>query len=320
MKLDYAILWVDDQPKEVKAEEDALKTKLQRLGFNLKVDLIDKFGNIDEQIKSISKNNIYDLILMDSKLGAVGKVCITGAEIAKKFRSQHILTDIIFYSSSSPDELRQLIFNEKVDGVFCYHRNTLVQSTHTFIKNSIRKTLDINGMRGMTVEAVSEFDAILNEIFFNILEKFEDSSSQDLLNKILNKIEEIANTNIKKVNKIRESSPIDNSIVINHKAFSSSLKGDILHGILKNYSSTDSVYYLCETLKQYSEDVIRPRNKMAHAIVEQNEQGQLVIKADDEVFDDNRFNVLRSKLLTHRDNFEDIKKLISSGELDELLK
>lgn len=257
---------------------------------------------------------------MDSKLGAVESVCITGAEIAKKFRSQHILTDIIFYSSSPPDELRQLIFNEKVDGVFCYHRNTLVQSTHTFIKNSIRKTLDINGMRGMTVEAVSEFDATLNEIFFIFLEKIGKESGDDLLNKILNKIEEIANSNIKKVNKIRGTTPLDHSIVIGHKAFSSSLKGDILHSILKDYSSTDSVYYLCETLKQYSEDVIKPRNKMAHAILEQNDKGQSIIRADDEIFDDNRFNVLRSKLLTHRDNFEDIKHLMLSGELDDLLK
>ena len=162
MRLDYKILWFEDQQNNVEEVEKGLSTRLSRLGFNLNVvwtKPTDELNSTFGQIKNIV--NDFDLILLDYDLG---KDKFNGADIAKKLRRSNFLTDIIFYSSASPHDLRQYMFKQHVDGVFCINRNNLQSDSFDIIQNRIRKILDINHMRGIVMEVVSEFDESINDL------------------------------------------------------------------------------------------------------------------------------------------------------------
>ena len=232
MRLDYQILWFEDQQNNVEEVAKGLSTRLSRLGFNLQVqwikpgsDLNNTFGNI----KNIVNN--FDLILLDYDLG---KDSFNGVDIAKKLRRSNFLTDIIFYSSASPHDLRKFMFDNHVDGVFCINRNNLQSESFDIIQNRIRKILDINHMRGIVMEVVSEFDESINDLAKNLETKIEcPERKQEIYSFIHSKITSLSSKNDTQISEIiNHESGCNFEKLINHRACSSFIKYQVLKKML----------------------------------------------------------------------------------------
>lgn len=319
MRLDYKILWLEDQPHNVKEVEDRLRARLSRLGFNLIVDWNKPNGDLNNIINTIKTSvEDSDLILLDYDLG---RTDIDGAKIAKKLRNLQILTDIIFYSSTTPTVLREQIFNQNIDGIFCVQRFTLQNEAYNIIYNRIKKTLDLNHMRGIVMEVVSDFD----EEIINILTKLHDriecmEEKNNTYTYIQSKIESSNSSNSKQIKKIIEHSDGCNfQSLIEHRACGSSIKSQILKNFLEKLVDEFNISNIFEIIKSYEEQVIQPRNSLAHAkpVIE---NGKLIFKVNEKIFDENEFQSLRQNLLTHRDNFTDLKALLTNGNLDSVRK
>ncbi|WP_151768675.1 hypothetical protein [Acinetobacter oleivorans] len=317
MRLDYKILWFEDQQNNVDEVEKGLSTRLSRLGFNLKVEWTKPTNELNStigQIKSIV--NDFDLILLDYDLG---KDNFNGADIAKKLRRSNFLTDIIFYSSASPHELRQFMFDQHVDGVFCINRNNLQSDSFDIIQNRIRKILDINHMRGIVMEVVSEFDEAINDLALTLESKIEIPEKKDSIYTFIeNKISKLGEKNCSQIKQIvKNENGCNFEELLKHRACSSFIKYETLKMLLVDLEDKYNITNIVDNLNRYNDEVIIPRNQLAH-VKPVLEKGKTVFKAGEKVYGEDEFKLLRQNLLNHRDNFCDLKNLLVNGHLEAI--
>lgn len=309
MKLEYKILWFDDQPDSVKSMEEGISTRLSRLGFQLSVDWKKEVKDVGSFLASLQKRTDIDLILMDWNMGANKD---NGAVLAKRLRSK-TYTEIVFYSSASPAELRKAIYEQDIDGVYCIRRDTLVAETMNVIKTTIKKILDLNHMRGLVMGTVSDYDAQIEEILTLTASRMKDCSS--LITHIKKSVTEANQASSKQIEKLDGK---DNSKeLLEHRAYSAFLKYKTLCTLLGKKSEDRAVIDLFDKLKDYHKEVIDPRNALAHAKVIED-GGKITFKGRDVVFDDESLLTLRRNLLAQGDNLGDIKRAIESGIFDDV--
>ena len=160
MKINYEILWFEDQPDKLEHDLEAIRGYLWKSGFSMEVDMRKTLtdGDIDEIVDRISKYNKYDMIIFDYDLGNSPK----GSEIARRLRAE-VYTDMIFYSGKEPESLRRILFDTKVDGVFIVDPRDLAEQIEPILEDHIKKACDVNGIRGIVMDETSRFDRLLRE-------------------------------------------------------------------------------------------------------------------------------------------------------------
>lgn len=160
MKINYEILWFEDQPDKLEHDLEAIRGYLWESGFSMEVDMRKMLtdDDVDEIVDKISNYNKYDMIIFDYDLGGSPK----GSEIARRLRAE-VYTDMIFYSGKEPESLRKILFDTKVDGVFIVDRRDLAEQIEPILEDHIKKACDVNGIRGIVMDETSRFDRLLRE-------------------------------------------------------------------------------------------------------------------------------------------------------------
>ena len=153
MRLDYKILWFEDQPSNIAPSVANIKNELEALGFIPNIDLRVVDGRRDP-LEDLPPQRDVDLVLMDYMLGGG----YDGASLSKRVRQVFKYTDIVFYSSEAQSRLRKHIFDQGLDGVHCCHRENLSDDTLSFVHTQMRKVLDLNHMRGIVMATTSDLD------------------------------------------------------------------------------------------------------------------------------------------------------------------
>lgn len=134
MKLEFKILWFDDQPKELTSQKGMLTRHLMKEGFKLNIKEVTQIKDIKSLLPSLQNESNPDLILMDWNMGnGTQGAGLDGADVAKKIRSKFKYQEIVFYSAAPPETLRKAVFDKKIDGVFCINRNNLAAETKNVI-------------------------------------------------------------------------------------------------------------------------------------------------------------------------------------------
>lgn len=303
MRLEYKILWFDDQPDNIRGMVDGIRSRLARDGFKLVVELHARVENPDNFFTDIQSRQDIDLVLMDLQMG-VGQD--SGAVLAKKIRNK-IYTEIVFYSSEPANKLRKIISDEGVDGVYCVNRDSLVFGTMNVIKTTIKKILDINNIRGLVMGVVSEFDVQMEHIILLLAEK--TNTHQDILTSIQEKISTTNKSNEKKVSNIVENGDLQQ--LITYRACTAHHKYTTLCNLLKKGTENNQITSLLETLLGYSDEILKKRNILAHAKIT-NQNGSATIEGSDESLEEDALRMLRLDMLKHTDNFDDIKAAVES--------
>lgn len=201
MKLEYKILWIDNDDKIYKDHQSIIEDYLTDLGFT---PIIEKGGDYQAFDKFESDLKQFDLFLLDYKLD--GKQ--NGNEIIKNIRDEHsIYTDVIFYSTL-PEEVRQRIYEDKLNGVYYTSRkfDEFEEDVISIIDVTIKKVQDVNNLRGLIMAEVAELDRIKETILKKYSEKNQCGTIENYLIEKLNKS---YNDNLKKVEKYTASSLID---------------------------------------------------------------------------------------------------------------
>ena len=155
MKLDYCILWFEDQPDQIINLKKAMQDFLWNSGFRLKANIQNHVSQkeLDKLSDDLQKYNPYDLIIFDHDLGVDG----TGARIAKNLRHS-VYTDMVYYSGNSSVKLREELYREEIDGVFIVNRNDFVISIERILEDHINKFSDMNNIRGVFLDAFSKIE------------------------------------------------------------------------------------------------------------------------------------------------------------------
>lgn len=298
MRLDYKVLWFENQPSAVESAASSLRYDIENLGFNLVIDWIDDYRDIDNLIAEYAKNKNFDMIFMDWNLGIAPD---DGATLSHKLRTNRIQTDIIFYSAKSSHELRKLMFDNNVDGVFCINRSNLAEDSFEIIENKIQRILDINHMRGIVMETVGSLDHHLNKLIKVVYDKSIDKDKIEA--KIRKLIEEQNKDACNKIEQIiTETKDIDS--LLQCYQFSSYLKFRCLMSILKHKKNDPIFTNSLNLLAEYDKKVLSPRNALAHAVSSLNESGYFVLQTATKIYDQDELCSVRKSLLAHRANLD----------------
>ena len=226
MKLEYKILWFEDQPHNVKGPSEGIKDRLYRAGFKLSIKWVKNIGDVDSLIGQLRKENNFDLILMDWNLGASMP---NGASLAKRVRN-NVHTEIVFYSSATPKELRAAIYEEEIDGVYCTRRDNLTSETMSVINTTIKKVLDLNHMRGIVMAVVSDFDNLIDDCLHLRYSKQSPEGKINIVRDIKDRIIHLCKSNLQEIEKIEAVT--DLSLLLKNRSFSSMVKFQTLKALL----------------------------------------------------------------------------------------
>jgi len=299
MKLTYNVLWIDDRQKQIAPAQDRVRAKLARLGFELNLITVDKVDD-DNQLKAYFKKHDFDLLVVDFKMQPGAK---NGGELIKVIRRYCTATDIAFYSSETPKQLRTKI---NVDGVYCYNRNSLPNELMHLIDSRLKKLLDLNQMRGLYLAAVADFDHLIDEIIHSAFDQINDELKLSNVEYIIETALSFHEKKVEELKGFKKDSHIDQYT----NQLSSNPKIGLLLKILSEVDDEQLFTHL-EVLRGYTNDIIVPRNKLAHSMEIKSKSGVYTLKNSTKEFEFNMddFLQLRHKVLDYKDTFENIKLL-----------
>lgn len=302
MNLDYDILWIDDRPKQIQNAIEHVRIKLARKGFELNVKTIERVDSKQSLARHFNQKE-YDLLVVDYQMQQNAE---TGDNLIRHIRSFCDTTDIVFYSSERPTELRSKI---DVDGVFCVNRENLPEKLDHVIHSTIKKALDLNNMRGIALSTLADFDCIIDELIevgYSKLSK--ETSQQAVIAAICNTAGNYHRKSFEKIEAIDKQMSIADYLSL----LSSQPKFEVLSQIIEQLNAIDLDTCLDRT-KDYSRDIIQPRNQLAHSMLKEFSNGEYVLtnKKRDLSFSQNDFNQLRIKLIEYRELFEQMKRIVS---------
>lgn len=266
MNLDFGILWIEDSFS--KEEEENLKRRVREAGFIARIETIPNSKGIDKLARAHSLYHHYDIILLDYRLEDEN-----GDVIAPTIRELFPSTTILFYSGSvEEDELRRMMAEKKVEGVYCSARRRFIERTGSLIEQTARSLDRLSGMRGLAMRVVAECDDIMKAALIYMSSR--DPDGQKSLGKLDSEVFEFIN-GTKDTYEAALSEGIEGRL--NTRAVDSAKLFDHFRRLTKVATGSPNEFGLSaaqvERLRElrnsttnYTKDVLQRRNILGHVI------------------------------------------------------
>lgn len=302
MRLDFNVLWVDDQQAYIQNQRERIELLISKEGFRLQVQFA---STVDEATKCLS-NDIYgdhiDLILMDYDLGAGGK----GDDGLERVRQVFPFKDIVFYSSQAPD-LADMVAAKKVQGVFCSTRDDLPDTVDGVFEALVKKVLDIDHSRGIVMGATSDIDQYVNECLVGIFDSSNDEQRGKTIKVLDRHLKEKRKCFEKEEAAIKAIAHVS-ELFDHHAVYTSNDRLRLLRNALGFHDGyQDQIEAVKECL-----DTVPKRNILAHVRVVTDGFSRKLFDKDGNELTSDDMKDLRSKLLKHQDFFEEFSKALKS--------
>lgn len=304
MQIEYKILWLDDQIDSFADDEyiDEVKIFLEDEGFEATIDTVDNATDFFNKL-----DNTYDLILTDYHMDEMN-----GEEVVKEIRNESkIFSEILFYTArgdlKDTEKIDRISFLEtKSSGAT--HQKAVVEKIKKLILLTIQKFHDIVVMRGMIMNETSDMDNQKLEMIQNYIKKSDIEKTKDLKLDILHQINILFSDKLKYVDgdwKTQDNGL--NKLMKDSFVFSADYKIKTLSWILNDLSETDFS-------QEYQEEIIKIRNKFAHAKLETDSiSGRKYFKHGEEglTFDEALCKVIRTNIKKHKTNLKTLKQKLN---------
>jgi DNA-binding NarL/FixJ family response regulator len=297
MRLDYRILWIDDQFDDLAGALYNVSQKIDRLGFATSVTTLEP-SQFSARLPALREEEI-DLVVMDFNLGEA----YNGAKFISDLRRTLRHTEVVFYSSSGAKAIRRELNEYGVDGVFCSNRADVVQEIEELVETTMRKVLDLNHVRGIIMAGTSDIDQDVKDCLLALqVARYSDKAAGSFVAKIEAEVRHEREMHAEQFEGFVRNQRVDKAI--DHAAFSSSLRLKLLKEELAALPDlSEAQRARLESLGRYDDEVIRPRNVLAHK-KPTKEGGEWVFPKF--VFNRDKSIELRLALLDHSENVEAI--------------
>lgn len=271
MNMNYNILHVDDSKEFIDGNGDVLNGLMEKVYL---VPHIDSYYNYDTFIKEfIEKSDEfdfvkYDLVLVDYMLSDDE---VSGMDVIRKIRQKNIYTDIIFYSSNY-DGMRENIKKELYDdefvgGVYYCDRDELNDKVMDIVSKSMKKAANISNIRGLIIDATSNFDVISKDVCKIMYDSLDECSQKEVINILCERIEEAkqqASRNFEDINLITDDKKklikvLNSAFYVISNADKYKIFEYIINRAIKDRNFSSDEYNKC--------NVISHRNKIAHQYI-----------------------------------------------------
>jgi hypothetical protein len=160
MRLDFNVLWVDDQPDAVTEQVTAIAAGMVDEGFEFRPILCQSLDETRDYLAGDVFSDEIDLVLVDWNLGRG----VEGQEAIAAIRESIQYKDVVFYSGNNDvNELRRLAFDVGLEGIYCATRPVLVDEVLGVFESLVKKVLDLDHTRGIVMGATSDIDQMVVE-------------------------------------------------------------------------------------------------------------------------------------------------------------
>jgi hypothetical protein len=298
MRLDFNVLWVDDQPDYVRAQSDPIAAHMESQGFEFKPTYCQAIDQVRDRIKDQVFDDEVDLILVDWELGND----IWGQNVIEEIRTQILYKDVIFYSAhTSTDDLRALASGAQVDGIFCTGRNELVVEVIDVFDSLVKKVLDLDHTRGIVMGATSDIDHMVSECLRHARGRLDAGAKKQLVAQGIQFIEKRLKDLTKRVEKLRDATDLA-QLLEAHLVFTAYDRLHMLSRVLEmdpfaaHAGSRPSV-------TTYMQVVVPDRNLLGHEIAAPGDGPKQVVNAKGEAIGVDEARELRRLILGLRSDF-----------------
>jgi hypothetical protein len=308
MRLDFNVLWVDDQPNSVLAQIEAIGKRMEDHGFQF---IVRRCQSIDE-VREVIKDDVYtdevDLVLVDWDLGGD----LRGQTAISEIRETVRYKDIVFYSAqTTPEELRRAAFEERLEGVYCVARQDLVDEVIGVFESLVKKVLDLDHTRGIVMGATSDIDHMVSECLSAIYAMADEPGKKELLVQAQEFIEEELKALTVLAAKMRAASHFD-ELHEAHVVFTANDRLRILARSMKTNLLEPHKEYR-GSVTDYLEQVVPKRNTLGHVTRVERDGKYVLIDRKGNVFDLETTRGLRRLILGLRADFRELLAALKSA-------
>lgn len=268
MRLDFNVLWVEDQQGYVRSQQRPIKRHMEEHGFELRVAHCQTIDEVKAKIASDVFDDEFDLVLVDWDLGqGPSGDEVRGQTVIQVIREKIPFKDIVFYSGETEiGQLRKFAYEAAVEGIFFSRRGDLVDEVKDVFDSLVKKVLDLDHTRGIVMGATSDIDFIVNECLKHAHGKLDAAGQKSLVASALKLINGQMAKLREQVDGLRGVESLD-PLFEAHGVFQSYDRLRLLAGILK-LDAFVAHKGARESVTGYMEQVVPYRNIFAHTIAE----------------------------------------------------
>ncbi len=301
MRLDFNVLWVDDQPDRVDAQIRRISRQMEDQGFQFNSTLCESMAGVRKRIAEDVFTDEVDLILVDWDLGGG----VQGQDAIAAIRESVPYKDVVFYSAQSPAEtLRKLAFEAGIEGIYCASREELVEEVLGVFESLVKKVLDLDHTRGIVMGATSDIDYMVNECLFAIDAQSDQNGKEELLRQALGyidgKVAELTAT----AEKLRTAAGLPDLFEA-HLLLTANDRLRILAGALKTKTLEAHKEYR-KSVVSYQQEVIPKRNVLGHVVRVRQGEAYVLRDSKGNVFSLEAARDLRRTILSLRTDFRNL--------------
>lgn len=297
MRLVFSVLWFDDDEEYFDSLDlEPLEKEISSWGFQPEIEKV----TTPEDFSNRSPFESYDLLVVDRNLEGYQD----GQDFIANIRGNAIYTEVIFYTAGNTSDLWEAIRTKELEGVFVSSRMNVLSKIEAVGRQSVRKILDLENMRGIVMAEVGELDHLLDEIIMIGVESLGEDQRQILFEKF------------------------HENITKQHQEFALALANFIggpdtismlaLCDSDKRWQNFNRLWKSHRKLKErgkigdYVVEVLRPRNFLAHGKPERQTNGGYLFRYREKEyhFDDTTSVKLRQTILRYKIAFSNIIDLI----------
>ena len=246
MRLDFNVLWVDDQPNAVNAQITRITTLMAGEGFSFNPTQCRTIDEVEALIAGDVFQDEVDLILVDWDLGGG----VHGQDVIERIRQVAQYKDVVFYSAQTPAaDLRRLAFDKGLEGIYCASREGLVGEVVGVFESLVKKVLDLDHTRGIVMGATSDIDHMIHSCLLHIEAKLDDAGKKVLVEQAIKRVQERVKDIAKQGEKLGAATNVT-TILKAHMIFGANDRLRLLRSLLEaDANHAQSV----DTIKAYME-------------------------------------------------------------------
>lgn len=305
MRLDFNVLWVDDQPNAVKAQITAIKAQMADEGFSFNPTLCTSIIEVEELIKDNVFQDEVDLILVDWDLGGGDH----GQDVIDSVRQVAQFKDVVFYSAQkSVDDLRRIAFDGRLEGIYCASREDLVFEVVGVFESLVKKVLDLDHTRGIVMGATSDIDYMIHCCLLQIEAKLDENARKAVVSQAVKRVQEKVKEVAKQGEKLQTATSLA-TILDAHMIFVANDRLRMLRRLLeKDAAHPRSV----EVIKSYMANVLPERNVLGHMVLAPEGKPQAVVNSEGKLIDLDDMRALRKMILACREDFRALAETLKA--------
>ena len=298
MRLDFNVLWVDDQPDRVAAQIKSIALKMAAEGFDFKPQQCTTMDQVEAVISEHVFTDEIDLILVDWDLGNN----MHGEDAIERIRQIVQYKDVVFYSGEATvTELRQKAFDRKLEGVYCASRAELIDEVVGVFESLIKKVLDLDHTRGIVMGATSDIDHMINACLTLAHGKLDEGGKARFVEEALKRVADKVN-NIAKQGEKLKAAPTIEALFKAHMIFTSDDRLRMLARIL-GMDAFSAYAAGVATIESYRTGVVGSRNTLGHVVLVPEGKPDSVVDGAGKVVDIAQMRELRKLILSLRADF-----------------